>query len=195
MTDLNAQYWEQRYRQDNTPWNIGSPSPPLQHYANGLSDRSVPILFPGAGHAHDAIALHRNGFSNVLVCDWAPSAFEYLRTEAPDFPQQQLIVSDFFKLDIKVDLILEQTFFCALDPSLRSDYVEKASALLTDKGKIAGLLFAEQFSHEGPPYGGDQEEYEQLFSPHFHILQMGIAEDSIKPRAGRELFVELEKKG
>lgn len=191
---LDAAFWENRYRQDNTPWDIGTVSPALKAYADRLTDKALRILIPGAGNAYEAIYLHRAGFSNVYVCDWAPSAFEYLRREAPDFPESHLLVADFFKLEMEVDLILEQTFFCAISPELRGAYAAKSATLLSEGGKLAGLLFACFFEKEGPPFGGSQEEYERLFTPGFHILHLAISEASIKPRAGRELFIELQKR-
>lgn len=193
MTNLNASYWEQRYLDDNTPWDIGNISPPLKHYTDKISDKSLRILIPGAGYAHEAIDLHKRGFTNVYVCDWAPSAFDKLRKQAIDFPQNHLLVEDFFKLKLEVDLILEQTFFCALKPDRREEYVLKAKDLLSVGGKLAGLLFAVEFSNEGPPFGGTKEEYLDLFTSHFKVLQMDVAPDSISPRAERELFIELQK--
>ena len=194
MTDLNAQYWEGRYQEHHTPWDIGYASPPLMHYIEKLEQKDLRILIPGAGHAYEAISLHQNGFTDVYVCDWAPSAFEVLKEKAPDFPTANLLVQDFFELDIEVDLILEQTFFCALSPELRPDYVTKSAELLAENGKLAGLLFAFPFDNTGPPYGGSKTEYLQLFSTHFEVLQMDVAKDSIKPRASRELFIQLRKK-
>jgi SAM-dependent methyltransferase len=194
MASLNAQYWENRYQEHHTPWDIGYASPPLMHYIDKLVHKNLRILIPGAGHAYEAIKLHQNGFTNVYVCDWAPSAFEILKTKAPDFPTSQLYVQDFFSLDLQVDLILEQTFFCALPPALRPKYVLKTAELLAENGKLAGVLFAFPFENNGPPYGGSKDEYLQLFGTHFDVLQMDIAKDSIKPRAKRELFIELSKK-
>lgn len=191
---LTPSYWEQHYTDGHTPWNIGNISPPIRHYIDGLPDKNLRILIPGAGHAHEAAYLHRQGFSNVLVCDWAPSAFNNLLEQAPDFPQEHLIVSDFFALDIQVDLMIEQTFFCAIDPAQRPDYARQAARLLRSGGILAGLLFAEPFEHEGPPFGGTAQEYEAYFAPYFHILRMEIADASIKPRLGRELFVEMKVK-
>lgn len=193
MTRLDASYWEQRYLQDNTPWDIGSVSPPLIHYTNNITDKSLRILIPGAGYAHEAIDLHRRGFTDVYVCDWAPSAFDKLRKQAVDFPEGHLLVEDFFALKLEVDLILEQTFFCALKPDRREEYVLKAKELLCAGGRLAGLLFAVQFPNEGPPFGGTKEEYLDLFAPHFEVLRMDVATDSISPRAERELFIELRK--
>lgn len=191
---LDAEFWENNYRQEHTPWDLGAVSPALKEYLDRITDKTLRILIPGAGSAYEAIYLHRAGFTQIYVCDWAPSAFGYLRREAPDFPEAHLIVADFFKLDLQVDLILEQTFFCAIAPELREAYAEKTAGLLAAGGKLAGLLFAFPFEQEGPPFGGTREEYERLFTPHFQILHLAISEASIKPRAGRELFIELQKR-
>ena len=53
----------------------------------------------------------------------------------------RIVNENFFYHQGKYDLILEQTFFCALDPSLREKYVEKCYDLLNDDGKIAGVFF------------------------------------------------------
>ncbi|MCB0651820.1 MAG: SAM-dependent methyltransferase [Saprospiraceae bacterium] len=187
-------FWEDKYQGQQTPWDIGYASPPLRHYVDQVSDMTQRILIPGAGHAHEAIYLHRRGFENVFVCDWAPTAFKHLDRSCPDFPSAHKLVNDFFKLELSVDLILEQTFFCAIPPSLRPDYARKASELLADGGKLAGVLFSENFTTPGPPFGGTAAEYIQYFEPYFHIRLMESSKKSIKPRLGRELFIELEKK-
>ncbi len=188
---LSSNYWDQRYQQGDTPWNMGQVSPPIQHYVDQIPNKELLILIPGAGHAHEAIYLHQQGFSNVYVCDWADTAFDWLRHQAPNFPSQHMLVQNFFDLDTKVDLILEQTFFCAIAPSLRPQYVSKTASILNQNGKLAGLFWNHQFP-SGPPFGGDLEEYQQLFSPYFNLLQQEVSPYSITPRAGRELFLELQ---
>jgi len=191
---LTPSYWNERYEQQHTPWDIGHVSPPIKRYLDDLNAPSTRILIPGAGSAYEAIYAYRQGFEQVLVCDWAPLAFRYLRQAAPDFPEDHLLITDFFKLDIEVDLIIEQTFFSAIAPSQRPAYVRQAANLLAPKGRVAGLLFAHPFEHEGPPFGGTKAEYEQLFSAHFDILRMDISAHSITPRLGRELFFELQRR-
>ncbi len=191
---LSANYWNQRYLNVNTPWDIGSISTPLQNYFDGLVDKDLRILIPGAGKAHEAIYLHRQGFSNVYVCDWASSAFDLLREEVPDFTEEHLLIGDFFDLELPIDLVVEQTFFCAINPSLRTKYVQKMHQLLSDKGKLVGLLFANEFNKPGPPFGGTASQYRSLFAPYFDIINLDIALDSIKPRLGNELFVLLQKR-
>jgi hypothetical protein len=56
------------------------------------------------------------------------------------------------------------------------------------------LLFNREFNFPEPPFGGTENEYRALFSPLFEFKKMEIAHNSIKPRAGRELFIILQKK-
>lgn len=192
--ELDQQYWQSKYQEGNTPWDIGQVSPPLKSYIDSLTDKDLRILIPGAGRAYEAIYLHQLGFKQVYVCDWAMDAFQHLLAEVPDFPKHQLICEDFFQLEGKFDLILEQTFFCAINPSLRARYASKASTLLADGGTLVGVLFASPFEKVGPPFGGTENEYRELFSLHFHIKQLKTAKNSILPRANNELFLELIKK-
>jgi SAM-dependent methyltransferase len=191
---LNADYWESRWQAGYTGWDIGRVSPPLQRFADQLTDRQLRILIPGAGNAYEADYLYRNGFPHVYVCDWAPTAFDRLRRVAPDFPVDHLLVRDFFSLDLTFDLILEQTFFCALPPARREDYVRQMARLLPAGGRLAGLLFASPFPADGPPFGGVQAEYETLFHPYFDIREMALSPHSIPPRLGNELFFVAERK-
>lgn len=103
-----------------------------------------------------------------------------------------MIHNDFFKLQQKFQLILEQTFFCAIDPSLREKYAEKMYDLLRQDGKLVGLFFDRSFE-ENPPFGGSKEEYMNLFAPLFDIVNMQQAYNSIERRKGTELFVVLRK--
>ena len=90
-------------------------------------------------------------------------------------------------------MILEQTFFCAIDPALRERYVNKMHELLSENGFILGVLFNRQFEG-GPPFGGSEEEYRGLFEPYFHFSIFDPCTNSATPRMGTELFVKLSKK-
>ena len=192
--ELNQTYWQSRYLDESTPWDVGHVAPPLKSFLDSLQDKNLRILIPGAGRAYEALYLHRQGFRQVFVCDWVAEAFDLLRAEAPDFPAAQLLCGDFFELEGEFDLILEQTFFCAIPPSLRSSYVSKVAALLPQGGTLAGLLFASAFDKAGPPFGGTENEYRMLFSGKFEIKQLAPAKNSILPRAQNELLFQFIKK-
>lgn len=188
---LLADYWSSYYKNNNTGWDIGYISTPLKEYIDQLEDKSIRILIPGAGNGYEAEYLYNEGFENVIVCDIASEALENLSKRCPKIPQDHLVLGDFFKLNDKFDLIIEQTFFCALHPSLRVSYVQKMKELLKPEGRLAGLLFDIDFPFNGPPFGGSQEEYLSLFGPEFNIKTMAPSHNSIPPRMGHELFFIL----
>lgn len=191
--DLDKDYWEQRWRDASTPWDIGYPSPPLVAYLEQIEDKSIRILIPGAGAAPEAAWLIQNGFHNFQIVDWSESALNFAKEAMPEVPENHFQKADFFELLGEFDLILEQTFFCALNPSMRPAYARKMSELLKLGGTLAGLLF--QFPLEfGPPFGGNKEEYLGYFEPFFDIRTMETCYNSIAPRSGRELFFILKRR-
>lgn len=173
---------------------MGSVSPPLKQYADQLDDKDISILIPGAGNSYEAEYLHTSGFSNVDVLDISTAPLENLRSRIPDFPQKRLIRSDFFEWQKSYDLILEQTFFCAIEPRLRNAYAKKMHELLNPKGKLVGLFFDFPLTESGPPFGGSYQEYLNTFEKWFDIHVLERCYNSIKPRSGNELFLIFEKK-
>lgn len=191
---LDQRYWEDRYQSETTGWDIGYPSTPLKAYFDQLENKELGILIPGAGNAYEAAYLWEHGFKNVDVLDISISPLQAFSKRCPSFPNDRLIHCDFFQHNKSYDLVVEQTFFCALDPQLRSAYVAKMCQLLNPKGKLIGLLWNKPMSIDQPPFGGTHAEYERLFDEKFDIEIMELAYNSIPPRQGNELFVKLVKK-
>lgn len=173
---------------------MGGVSPPLKTYADQLPSREMQILIPGAGNAYEAEYLFHQGFAGVHVLDIAATPLQNLRDRCTEFPKEQTIQGDFFTHQGQYELILEQTFFCALDPGLRRAYAAKVHELLVPGGKLVGLLFDFPLEQSVPPFGGSEMEYRSTFSDLFHIQVLERCYNSIKPRAGRELFIIFEKK-
>ncbi len=194
MESLNEPYWENRYKNKDTKWDIGYVSTPLKTYFDQLTNKSLKILIPGGGNSYEAEYLHNKGFTEVYVVDVSETALQNFKKRVPTFPSEKLLNQDFFKLEETFDLIIEQTFFCALNPSLRDEYVSKMYQLLKPKGKLVGLLFNFPLTDDGPPFGGSEAEYKKRFSPFFEIKIMETAHNSIPERKGNELFVMLQKK-
>jgi hypothetical protein len=191
-TPLNKDYWDAQYQSNTIGWDLGQVSPPLKNYIDSISDKSARILIPGAGNAYEADYLVSQGFQNITIIDIAPTVVESLQKTYSSTPQVTILLGDFFEHKGSYDVILEQTFFCALAPFLRQRYVWKMHQLLAPKGKIAGLLFNRTFE-KSPPFGGSKEEYQLLFKDAFSFIKIEECTTSIGPRMGSELFIEFEK--
>src|SRR5579872_327950 len=137
---LTKDWWNKRYLDKDTGWDIGYISTPLKEYIDQLNDKSIKILIPGCGNAYEAEYLFMQGFTNVFVIDLSPAALQNFSKRVPAFPQDHLICEDFFKHKGAYDLIIEQTFFCALHPSLRTAYALQMHVLLKPNGWLTGLL-------------------------------------------------------
>lgn len=189
---LDASYWEAQYQSKSTGWDLGDISPPIKKYIDTLENKETAILIPGCGNTYEAEYLLKKGFTNITVIDVAPTLVAELIKKFSNNSNITIILGDFFEYQGKYDLIIEQTFFCALPPTMRQKYVWKMHQLLADKGILAGLLFNRRFEIN-PPFGGDKTEYEMLFKASFDFLQMDICLDSAAPRSNSELFIEFKK--
>jgi methyl halide transferase len=188
---LDKEYWNGRYLNHDFGWDAGDITTPLKNYIDQLNDKTLKILIPGAGNSYEAEYLFNKGFKNVYVLDFAAEALNNIKLRCPDFPQQQLLLQDFFSHEGQYDLILEQTFFCAIDRKHRAAYAQHCHTLLKSGGKLAGVLFNCEFEKAGPPFGGSKKEYLDYFKPYFQIKTFALCYNSIKPREGRELFINL----
>lgn len=194
MSVLDAGYWRSRYLSKDTGWDAGEVTTPLRAFFDTLTDKNLRILIPGAGNGYEGEHLAQLGFKHVTVLDFVPGVLEALRQRMPAPERLKLVCEDFFAHSGSYDLVIEQTFFCALDPSQREQYVQKMYELISPGGELAGLLFTSVPNLEGPPFAASQATYEKLFAAKFEILNLEPCYNSIKPRAGRELFFRLRKK-
>ena len=189
-TVLDADFWNKRYLDGTTGWDLGQASPAIVDYFKAFQNKEIQILIPGCGNAYEAEALLELGYINITLIDLSEELVLRLQERLKD-TGVKVIRGDFFDHQVSYDCIVEQTFFCALDPKLRMQYVNKMHELLNENGKIVGLMFNVDFEG-GPPFGGNKSEYEELFSKKFatHIKECST---SVQPRMGSELWVEFKK--
>lgn len=191
---LGETYWNNQYEAKTTGWDMGEVSPPLKAYIDQLTNKDLRILIPGCGNTYEAEYLLTKGFTNITVVDIAPALVAQLKEKFASSPNIKILLGDFFHLTGEYDLILEQTFFCALNPALRKDYVAKMKELLAPGGKLVGVLFDREFEQQGPPFGGCKCEYEAMFEKDFNFRTFELCNNSFVKRAGTELFINLVKK-
>ena len=189
--NFDEQYWTERYDAGKDGWDLGCISPPIKEYIDQLTNKDIKILIPGAGNSHEAEYIHNQGFTNLYVCDISNVPLDNLKDRVSTFPLDNLIHGNFFEIQDEFDLVLEQTFFCALNPLLRQDYIEQMSKIIKPKGSLICLLFSKEFYREGPPFGGVINNYKAMFSKKFDIKVITPCTNSIESRMGSELFINM----
>ncbi|XP_078434585.1 putative thiol methyltransferase 2 [Wolffia australiana] len=98
-------------------------------------------------------------------------------------------VADFFNwrpLEL-FDLIFDYTFFCAIDPSMRSAWGSQIGNLLKPDGELIALMFPVDKYEGGPPFAVSPDEYDKVLSPlGFKVVSVEDNDLAIEPRKGKE---------
>ena len=191
---MDQKYWDTRWKNKETGWDIGYASPVITDYIDGIQDKNIAILIPGCGNAYEAEYLVQNGFTDITLIDFAPLAVEQLKQKFKGNVNIKILCENFFDHEGCYDLILEQTFLSAILPTDRNNYVLKMHDLLKINASLVGVLFNKNFNNPFPPFGGNVEEYNTLFKSHFTINTLELCYNSIAPRKGNEVFINLTKK-
>ncbi len=50
--NLSGTYWDNRYEDKNTGWDVGDITTPLKKYIDQLKNKDISILIPGCGNAY-----------------------------------------------------------------------------------------------------------------------------------------------
>ncbi len=190
---FDEDFWNNKYKTNKTGWDLGEVSPPLKAYFDQLENKNLKILIPGGGNAYEAEYLFNNGFTNVFVVDVSQLALNNIKKRVPNFSTSNLIHANFFDIEDTFDLVIEQTFFCAINPDLRTKYAQKMNSILKENGKLVGLLFDAKLNEDHPPFGGNTKEYLTYFQPYFAIKNMDKCYNSYPNRQGMELFCKFIK--
>ncbi|HSP20089.1 MAG TPA: methyltransferase domain-containing protein [Myxococcaceae bacterium] len=186
-----ADFWSALYRSGDTRFDKGRVAPPIARMARAGDIPRGRVLVPGGGRGHDALALAQLGFA-VTVVDIAPEACEAAvsAARALDVPLEvrceDVLVETLAARRGTFDAIVEHTFFCAIDPSRRPEYVDACAELLRPGGVLTGLFFV-LGRPGGPPFDVTEPEIRGLFGPRFALERLRLAADSFPERLGREL--------
>ncbi|MBK1834963.1 methyltransferase domain-containing protein [Roseibacillus ishigakijimensis] len=180
--------WNERYEDGDTPWEKGSPAPPLKEIAARAS-RVVwgagPVLVPGCGFGHDARWIAAQG-KEVVGIDLAEQAIAgaKARTEGKN---PAFVRADFFQPHPQsVSAIFEHTCFCAIEPEDRPRYAAAAAEWLQPGGHLVAIFFLNPDHDHGPPYGCTLPELDRLFGKDFELLAEWEPKLAYPGREGRE---------
>ncbi len=194
-TQMNV--WQERYDQDETPWEKDGPAPPLRAFL--LSNRvHGKVLVPGCGIGHDVRLLAAQGAS-VLGLDLAPSAVERAN-HFPKVAQERFELGDFLNLPTPLegqfDWVYENTCFCAIHPTEREAYAIHAARALKPGGHLFGVFYLDTGNPpgEGPPFCSTSEEIDRQFSAWFEPIQQWTPMVGFQGRVPKEEFRVFRKR-
>jgi len=199
--NINPEYpdfWNQKYINNDDQWDIGSPTPLFVDWSKTLSNRKR-ILIPGAGRGHDALYLAQKKH-DIYAIDFSSEAIKDLASKAKKINIKiNAICKDFFNLPEyygTMDIVLEYTFFCAINPKLRLEYIEQTFKLLKDNGLFVGIFLPlnKPVKEGGPPYGVNLDQTMECFSEYYDIVECKKSELTIEPRFDNEVFTIMRKK-
>lgn len=203
-------YWEERFDAGDTPWELGHASTVVcealdELESTGYDLRGRAALSPGCGQGADVIEIARRGV-HVTAIDWASLAvahvsIRYEQHKTPLDGSLTVIEGDFFSVPARaVDLVVEHTFFCAIDPAIRSRYVERIAQWVKPGGFLLGNFFvvSDEIAKtlpglsltqagEGPPFAATVQELDSLMAPHFSTK---VLRGALHPAATRRPGLE-----
>jgi SAM-dependent methyltransferase len=190
QSTTDSSYWEQRYQEKTTRWDLGQAAPAFVSLLNSqetLTPGRTAVL--GCGRGYDALLFAEHGFE-VVGFDFAPSAI----AEATSLAQAAGSTAKFLQRDIfdlatefpqDFDYVVEHTCFCAIPLERRPEYVQLVRSLLRPKGELIALFFTHNRSG-GPPFGSTPTEIVQYFEADFEILSLESVANSVPSRQGEE---------
>ena len=196
-SEEDIQFWEDLYLSGDADWDLGGETPIFESISKDIRPGKICIV--GCGKGHDAVMFAKKKFE-VTAIDFSPSAISYLKKLAVDSKVDiHAINTDIFNLSNnyynQFNYVIEQTCFCAINPTMRNNYEQLVSNLLVKGGLLIGLWFPldKNISEGGPPWATSVEEVKNLFSTRWKIEREEFSTLSIKPRKDREKLIVFRK--
>ena len=192
-------FWENLYLSDKDGWDMRSVHHGLPNvYGAGLFGDTKRILVPGAGRGHDAFFLASKGFQ-VVACDFAdtPIAAMKQRRENQNLSLEirQIDVFSLFNEPAgSFDAIFDYTFYCAIDPKERSNYLDLVTHLIRPGGRLILFAFPLRNTTTGPPYSMSIASLKTRFQNSFYWILDETMPASPRPRRSFERLVLMVRK-
>ncbi len=193
----HPQFWEDIYLEDDAGWDLGESTLVFDKISDALPLGKVCII--GCGRGYDAVMFAQKGFE-VTAIDFAPSAISTLQSLASGAGVMiNIVETDIFLLtsqfSCEFDYVIEQTCFCAINPSRREEYEQLVKTIIKPNGKLIGLWFPldKPMDDGGPPWGTTISEVKSIFYDGWKIEKEEFPELSISPRKNREKLIIFKR--
>ena len=194
-----AEFWEERYAADFTPWDLGRAPVGLAEWA-AAQPPGARVLIPGCGRAYEAAVLAHAGLA-VTAIDIALQAVAAARAVLGEMQGVTLRQADFFAPlpGEPFELIYERAFACALPPRLWADWAARCAALLAPGGRLAGYFLIDEgvdpATRRGPPFAMCRAELEALLAPHFALVEARATPDELAVLRGQLWMTWMRRSG
>ncbi|XP_058184250.1 probable thiol methyltransferase 2 isoform X1 [Rhododendron vialii] len=190
--------WEKCWEQELTPWDLGQPTPVIVHLHQTGALPKGRTLVPGCGSGYDvvAIACPERYVVGVDLSDKAIKKAVEFSSSLPNADYFTFLKEDFFIWHPTelFDLIFDYTFFCAIEPGMRSAWASRMQYLLKPDGELITLMFPISDHVGGPPYKVSIADYEEVLHP-LGFKAVSIVENDLATgaRKGREKLGRWKK--
>ncbi len=198
---LQAEFWDQRFAQEFTPWDKGGLPAQIQQFV--VQHAPMNCLIPGCGNAYEVALFAEHGWQ-VAAIDFSAEAIRHAQQHLSTIDArltQMLVQADFFSYNppFALQCIYERAFLCALPPKLWPQVAARWAQLLPAQGLLAGYFFiaeeaAEKVSEKGPPFCSTQQRLDELLSENFVCIENAAVADSIAVFAGKERWQVWQRK-
>ncbi|XP_043721549.1 probable thiol methyltransferase 2 [Telopea speciosissima] len=183
--------WDKCWEQGLTPWDLKQPTPVFLHLHQADALPRGRALVPGCGTGYDVVAIASPDryVVGLEISEHAIKRAKELFSSLPNANYFTFTKEDFFTwqpTDL-FDLIYDYTFFCAIEPSMRSAWASRIRDYLKPDGELITLMFPISDHVGGPPYKVSVADYEEVLHPMgFRAISIEDNELAIEPRKGRE---------
>jgi SAM-dependent methyltransferase len=169
--------WDQRYVDDDLPWDSGKPDIHLRHFIEGLRTASCKVLEVGCGTGTNSIWLAKHGFE-VVGLDLSPVAIERAKLKA----SKAKVSCQWLSADILRDpvpgspfgLIFDRGCFHVFNEAQKqARFAKRVAELLEEDGIWLSLIGSTDgpLRDTGPPRLSAQGIVAAA-EPHFEVLNL-----------------------
>lgn len=193
---------------EHIPWNLDTPPDALVELFKSGKISPCKTIDLGCGTGNYALYLAKMGF-DVTGIDISPSAIKMAKKNAgskalnPSFISADML-GELKEFTEPFDFAYDWEVLHHIFPEDRKKYLKNVHRILSSGGKYLSVCFSEKDPHFGGSgkyretplgtvlYFSSEDELKDLFSPHFHILDLKTIEliGKIEPHLANYVFME-----
>ncbi|XP_042482364.1 probable thiol methyltransferase 2 [Macadamia integrifolia] len=190
--------WDKCWEEGLTPWDLKQATPVILHLHQTDALARGRALVPGCGTGYDVVAIASPDryVVGLEISEHAVKKAKELFSSVPNTNYFTFVKADFFTWQPTelFDLIYDYTFFCALEPSMRSAWASRIRDYLKPDGELITLMFPIDDHIGGPPYKVSVADYKEVLHPMgFKEISIVDNELAVGPRKGREKLGRWKK--